>query len=138
MSRRHQDVFCPALQVLGGRGLGEVARRLDYRGGGRGLGGRVGSPLCSAIFGFRLWCCLCFVFHTNAGEESDDEDGVVRNGLTWCEWRLQTRPLRSGTPWGGGCQPLGPGNAETTPAGAPAAAADRKPRPDATCEGTNR
>ena len=34
-------------------------------------------------------------------------------------------------------QPLGTANAETTPAGAPAAAADRTQRPDATCEGTN-
>ena len=34
-------------------------------------------------------------------------------------------------------QPLGSANAETTPAGAPAAAADRKQRPDATCEGKN-
>ena len=34
-------------------------------------------------------------------------------------------------------QLLGSANAETTPAGAPAAAADRKQRPDATCEGTN-
>ena len=32
-------------------------------------------------------------------------------------------------------QPLGSANAETTPAGAPAAAADRTQRPDATCEG---
>ena len=32
-------------------------------------------------------------------------------------------------------QLLGSGNAETTPAGAPAAAADRTQRPDATCEG---
>ena len=34
-------------------------------------------------------------------------------------------------------QPLGSANAETTPAGAPAAAADRKQRPDATCGGKN-
>ena len=34
-------------------------------------------------------------------------------------------------------QPLGSANAETTPAGAPAAAADRTLRPDATCEGKN-
>ena len=34
-------------------------------------------------------------------------------------------------------QLLGSANAETTPAGAPAAAADRTQRPDATCEGTN-
>ena len=34
-------------------------------------------------------------------------------------------------------QPLGSANAETTPAGAPTAAADRKQRPDATCEGKN-
>ena len=34
-------------------------------------------------------------------------------------------------------QVLVPGNAETTPAGAPAAAADRTRRPDATCEGKN-
>ena len=34
-------------------------------------------------------------------------------------------------------QPLGSTNAETTPARAPAAAADRKQRPDATCEGKN-
>ena len=34
-------------------------------------------------------------------------------------------------------QPLGSANAETTPAGAPAAAADRTQRPDATCEGKN-
>ena len=34
-------------------------------------------------------------------------------------------------------QPLGSANAETTPARAPAAAADRTQRPDATCEGTN-
>ena len=34
-------------------------------------------------------------------------------------------------------RPLGSANAETTPAGAPAAAADRTQRPDATCEGTN-
>ena len=34
-------------------------------------------------------------------------------------------------------QPLGSANAETTPAGAPAAAADRKQRPYATCEGKN-
>ena len=32
-------------------------------------------------------------------------------------------------------QPLGSANAETTPAGAPAAAADRKQRPNTTCEG---
>ena len=32
-------------------------------------------------------------------------------------------------------QPLGSANAKTTPAGAPAAAADRKQRPNATCEG---
>ena len=32
-------------------------------------------------------------------------------------------------------QLLGPANAETTPARAPAAAADRTQRPDATCEG---
>ena len=32
-------------------------------------------------------------------------------------------------------KPLGSVNAETTPAGAPAAAADRTQRPDATCEG---
>ena len=35
-------------------------------------------------------------------------------------------------------QPQGSANAETTPAGAPAAAADRTQRPDATCEGKNR
>ena len=35
-------------------------------------------------------------------------------------------------------QPVGSANAETTPAGAPAAAADRTQRPDATCEGKNR
>ena len=34
-------------------------------------------------------------------------------------------------------QPLGSANAETTPAGAPAAATDRTQRPDATCEGRN-
>ena len=34
-------------------------------------------------------------------------------------------------------QKLGSANAETTPAGAPAAAANRKQRPDATCEGKN-
>ena len=34
-------------------------------------------------------------------------------------------------------QRLGSANAETTPAGAPAAAADRTQRPDATCEGEN-
>ena len=34
-------------------------------------------------------------------------------------------------------QRLGSANAETTPAGAPAAAADRKQRSDTTCEGTN-
>ena len=34
-------------------------------------------------------------------------------------------------------KPLGSANAETTPAGAPAAVADRKQRPDATCEGKN-
>ena len=34
-------------------------------------------------------------------------------------------------------KPLGSGDAETTPARAPAAAADRTQRPDATCEGTN-
>ena len=34
-------------------------------------------------------------------------------------------------------QPLGSANAETTPARAPAAAADRTQRPDATCEGKN-
>ena len=34
-------------------------------------------------------------------------------------------------------QLLGSGNAETTPAGAPAAAADRMQRPDATWEGKN-
>ena len=34
-------------------------------------------------------------------------------------------------------RPLGSANAETTPAGAPAAAADRTQRPDATCEGMN-
>ena len=34
-------------------------------------------------------------------------------------------------------QRLGSANAETTPAGAPAAAADRTQRPDATCEGQN-
>ena len=34
-------------------------------------------------------------------------------------------------------QLLGSANAETTPAGAPAAAADRTQRPDATCEGEN-
>ena len=34
-------------------------------------------------------------------------------------------------------QPLGSANAGTTPAGAPAAAADRKQRSDATCEGKN-
>ena len=35
-------------------------------------------------------------------------------------------------------QLLGSANAETTPARAPAAAADRKQQPDATCEGKNR
>ena len=34
-------------------------------------------------------------------------------------------------------QPLGLANAETTPAGALAVAADRKQQPDATCEGKN-
>ena len=34
-------------------------------------------------------------------------------------------------------RPLGSANAETTPAGAPAAAAHRTQRPDATCEGEN-
>ena len=34
-------------------------------------------------------------------------------------------------------QLLGSANGETTPAGAPAAAADRTQRPDATCEGTS-
>ena len=34
-------------------------------------------------------------------------------------------------------QRLGSVNAETTPAGAPAAVADRTQRPDATCEGKN-
>ena len=75
--------------------------------------------------------------------------------------------LHQGTPGGGGCttstssirqllgaadrqtahhatfstapthQPLGSATAETTPARAPAAAADRTQRPDATCEGKN-
>ena len=35
-------------------------------------------------------------------------------------------------------QPLASANAETTPAGAPAAAADRKQRPNEICEGKNR
>ena len=34
-------------------------------------------------------------------------------------------------------QPLGSANAETTPARTPVVAADRKQRPDATCEGKN-
>ena len=39
---------------------------------------------------------------------------------------------------GGGLQaPLGSANAETTPAGTTPVAADRKQRPDATCEGKN-
>ena len=38
---------------------------------------------------------------------------------------------------GGGGGPLGSANAETTPAGAPAAAANRTQRPHATCEGKN-
>ena len=56
-------------------------------------------------------------------------------------------PTNSAPPAGGGGggggstapahQRLGSANAETTPAGAPAAAADRTQRPDATCEGKN-
>ena len=38
---------------------------------------------------------------------------------------------------GGGGPLLGSANAETTPGRAPAAAADRTQRPDATCEGKN-
>ena len=45
---------------------------------------------------------------------------------------------KKGLRWGRGAhQLLGSANAETTPAGAPAAAADRTQRPDATCEGKN-
>ena len=69
--------------------------------------------------------------------------------------RLLPQPiicLRWGIPQGGGGaqtahhatsstapthQLLGSANAETTPARAPAAAADRTQRPDATCEGKN-
>ena len=48
---------------------------------------------------------------------------------------LLARPATSST--APAHQLLGSGNAETTPARAPAAAADRKLRPDATCEGKN-
>ena len=47
----------------------------------------------------------------------------------------QTAPAASST--APAHQLLGSANAETTPAGAPAAAVDRKQRPDATCEGKN-
>ena len=56
----------------------------------------------------------------------------------------ECRAVGAGTCVGGGAEgqprhtkPLGSANAETTPAGAPAAAADRTQRPDATCEGKN-
>ena len=73
------------------------------------------------------------------------EPGLFAAGACTCRWVCV---------WGGGAadaqtahpatsstapahQLLGSANAETTPAGAPAAAADRKQRPDATCEGRN-
>ena len=54
-------------------------------------------------------------------------------------WAPLTRkrhiPPRPAQPWH--TKPLGSANAETTPARAPAAAADRTQRPDTTCEGKN-
>ena len=56
-------------------------------------------------------------------------------------WQCDVRWLRGAHPATSSTAPthqlLGSANAETTPAGAPAAAADRTQRPDATCEGAN-
>ena len=68
-----------------------------------------------------------------------------------CPWVyhhiIPASPPKSARAGGGGChatfstapthQLLGSANAETTPARAPAAAANRKQRPNATCEGKN-
>ena len=76
--------------------------------------------------------------------QPDFPNGKLRSVLRWSLWS-----------WGGGGaadaqtahhatfstapahQLLGSANAETTPARAPATAADRKQRPDATCKGKN-
>ena len=59
--------------------------------------------------------------------------------LTISQKTFISAPLETRQPGGegGAARPTHRGNAETTPARAPAAVADRKQRPDATCEGKN-
>ena len=59
--------------------------------------------------------------------------GRPEDGGVWAAKTVKRPPQQPAQP--PTHQPLGSANAETTPAGAPAAAADRKRRPDATCEG---
>ena len=110
----------PAVECggLGGRGRGSVARG---RGGGAGAsaillwpgGGGGNSQTTPATTSTSSICQLLGAADTQTAHPAT----------------FSTAPAH---------QLLGSANAETTPAGAPAVAADRTQRPDATCEGKNR
>ena len=76
-------------------------------------------------------------------EESDKSDVQLLQAHGMCGgcWGAKYRGAQTAHPATFSTAPahqrLGSANAETTPAGAPAAAADRTQRPDATCEGKN-
>ena len=55
--------------------------------------------------------------------------------LGWADFRFNAQTASTATSTAPAHQRRGSANAETTPAGAPAAAADRTQRPDVTCEG---
>ena len=72
---------------------------------------------------------------TRGGYDSDD---ITKVGVGWEGGGADAHTAHHATfSTAPAHQLLGSANAETTPARAPAAAADRKQRPDATCEGKN-
>ena len=139
-----------------------VQGRRSGRGGPQGEGRRVQSSDVSDALQEGLHCDICTrsqwqfcqgnAFHQSerrrqgggrrrcVGSENSQTTPTTTNTASICQL-LGAADAQTAHPATSSAAPahqlLGSANAEMTPAGAPAAAADRKKRPDATCEGKN-
>ena len=103
----------------------------------RGVGGGTGHLGCTETQRGRLWTACgqrCVDSKNSQTTPATTSTSSIRQLLGAADTQTAHPATFSTAPTH---QPLGSANAETTPARAPAAAADRKQRPDATCEGKN-
>ena len=142
---RHSAVvrLCPGDPAPSGPPLGPLRRPVERNGGpgkGRNLQRRNRAPGLHA-HGNANWQVVDGPRTEVCGQQKQSNDprnnqhnpNTANTGRCWrangTACHIQHSPSTH--------QPLGSTNGETTPAGAPAAAADRKQRPDATCERKN-